>query len=140
MFDIEQFELGLWAAALDKANAEIKRLKMEVDADPLTILLNVQIEFKKLLDNNQGIEARTSPMFKAEVDRLHRMENRAKLRAKSYNTGKIMDSYNNALITKDMIENKYNNLKYMLDWKKERNQNIRDKMNVEKALKDSGVK
>jgi len=81
--------------------------KREYDDDPLTALLNCQMEFKELLDNNKGVQARTSPEFIAKVNELAKREKRAKKRHEAgINIITAGDDYYEVLWKRDAIAQK----------------------------------
>jgi hypothetical protein len=105
-FNIEEYVVEIWKKELDKIEKELSEAISSYDKEPLTELINVNIEFQKLLDDNQGIEVRTCSKFTAELASLIRREERSKaLLAKS-------DKYYDLKRKRDQILQKYRNIKF----------------------------
>jgi len=113
-FRIEDYEVEVWKKELRKIEKELAAAKREYDDDPLTALLNCQMEFKELLDNNKGVQARTSPEFIAKVNELAKREKRAKKRHEAgISIITAGDDYYEVLWKRDAIAQKYANIEYM---------------------------
>lgn len=118
-FNIEEYELEVWKKELEKANREMHEAHREYKNDPLTDLLNCQMEFKELLDNNKGAHARTTPEFMAKVSELAKREKRAKrLHDKGIDILKLGDVYYNKKWKADQIAQHYAMIEFRLGLKK----------------------
>lgn len=113
-FNIEDYEVEVWKKELQKVEKELAEAKRDYDDDPLTAMMDCQMEFKKLLDENKGVQARTSPEFIKKVNELAKREKRAKKRHESgVNVLTSGDKYYEILWKRDAIAQKYANIDYM---------------------------
>ena len=119
MFNIQEFEVELWKKALKEADKVVSQLQEEVDNDPLRELLDINIEFSELLENNKGL-ARLEKSFNQRVNELHKREKAAKIRAKSFNILETCDALSEAKLKHNAIDNKYRDLIYYNSLRKQR--------------------
>lgn len=130
---VEELELELWKRELDKAEESVRKAQVELDNDPTTVILDCNKKFAELLDQNKG-EARHTKAFQNQVSYLAKLEQRAKLRHKSYDLLKTMDRLNDAKVKRDQIAHKYHMVKFHYDLARERNEKVREKMIVEDII------
>lgn len=120
-FNIDEFEVKIWEDALNKAEKEMNNAKQRYDKDPLTELLSVQVEAAKLLEENQGVQARTSPEFIKKISQLAKREKAAKkLHDKGVDILNLGNIYYDKKLRRDLIAQKYNMVKFIYDSKRKR--------------------
>lgn len=108
-FNIGDFEIELWRNAVNQAIEETQRLKKIVDSDPLTVIIDCNIQCKALLDTHKG-QARLTPEFNAKVQKLARKEKRAKYLAKNFKISDAISDHSQAKWRLDQITCKYHNV------------------------------
>jgi len=116
---MQELNIKLWEAEEIRARLEEQRMKKHMDDDPRKMIIDCNLAFAKLLDDNQG-KARLTPEFAAKVNKLARKEKRAKHLAENYDYMKAMDDYHEAKMHLDDVVTEVNNLKfrYRLHWEK----------------------
>lgn len=111
---IEELELKMWKDQLDRAEEAVRKAKAEVDNDPTNVILDCNLKFKELLDNNKG-EARHTKAFQNQVSHLAALEKRAKLRMKTFDLITALNYHSDKMLERDMIAQKYNMVKFQYD-------------------------
>lgn len=114
MTDINQIELTLWTEELRRAKGLMEMAKEEADNDPMNELIDVQVKFQQLLENNPG-KARHTKLFTKAISELSIREKRAKMRSNKYDLIKVLDIYNESRMYYNTILNKWNSVKYRHD-------------------------
>jgi len=114
-FDVDKYEVELWEKELKRIDKEVAEAKRMMDNDPLTVILDCHMELKKLLDENQGAQKRTTPEFIAKVNQVAKREKKAKqMEKKGLNLVKLSDIYYDLKFKRDMIAQKYHTIEYRL--------------------------
>lgn len=113
---IDDLELQIWLRELEKAMDEKYAAKREFDDDPSKIILDCNIKFAKLLEENKG-EARHTKIFENQVSYLNKLQKRAEARLATYDLGKVMDKLSQAEKRLSEVSIKYNNIKLMYTMK-----------------------
>lgn len=114
-FDIDKFELEIWKNALDKAEEEYKKAKEMYRNDPISELINVELEFRKIFVESTP-EERATNVWQNKIKALSVRQKKAqKLKDQGYDTIKCGDMEFDAKWKMDQIHERYINLKFRYD-------------------------
>jgi fructosamine-3-kinase len=136
MYDkaMQELNIKLWEREHKRCQEEEERLKKIMDDDPTTMLIDCNLAFAKLLDDNKG-DKRSTPQFKAELAKLARKEKRAKLLSEGFDIVVAMDNYHAAKIQTGQVATALSNFQfsYKLHW--ERSKKKRREIEAEEVKK-----
>lgn len=100
--------------SIERNTKMLKEIKELLEANPLSRICELRSEAKKLLDENQGIEKRTSKEFVAKIDKLAKEEKRMfELAKKQQDSAKLIDEQ----VKLEMELNDLNNELYLVQRK-----------------------
>lgn len=78
--------------SIERNTKRLNEIKTLLEANPLSRICELRMEAKKLLDENQGVEKRTSNKFVAKIDKLAREEKKMfALAKKQQNSAQLID-------------------------------------------------
>jgi len=78
--------------SIERNTKRLNKIKTLLEANPLSRICELRMEAKKLLDENQGIEKRTSNDFVAKIDKLAKEEKKMfALAKKQKDSAKLID-------------------------------------------------
>jgi len=116
MQDIDKIELDMWAAKIKRAKNKLEKLEDNAADDPIKAIIDCNIRFKALLDNNKG-EQRHTKEFNNRVNELAKIERKAKDRANDFNLIEALDAVNEAKLELNQLATKYANVKFSYSMK-----------------------
>jgi len=135
MYDkaMQELNIKLWEDELKRCRDKEESTKKRMDDDPMQMLIDCNLAFAKLMDDNQGADDRTNPQFKAELAKLARKEKRAKLLSKDYNISDVMDEYHKAKMHATNVNTELQNLKFSYKMRWERSKDKRREIEAEEV-------
>jgi len=78
--------------SIERNTKRLNEIKTLLEANPLSRICELRMEAKKLLDENKGIEKRTSSDFVAKIDKLAKEEKKMfALAKKQQNSSNLID-------------------------------------------------
>ena len=106
---IKQYEIKLWEEALKIEKRKLIKISANVKNDPITNLINIQIEFNDLLKSG---EDRLTEEFANKINNLSKREKRERKRSKGFSFSNELDREFEQKHLVDEITVMVSNLKY----------------------------
>ncbi len=107
--NIDTYELDLWKQELAIANANVDIAQAYLDSDPTEVLINIQIDFAKLLKKYTG-KKRQDPEFNESIKELAIKEKEARMRIKTFDFADADFRHSQSVAFRQMIQRKVNEL------------------------------